>query len=448
MAQIIDVARSLEQMQTNERNEPPPIWIVGSGMTVPTRTGEPGVPGTRELCKFLIESIKDPAERGRFESRFIDLRIAAETRQLEPTVKPPPSQSVGPLLVELYHDVCASLHTSDRLEPSIRKAVVYATEDPQAALEKIRLTTDELERSVGVPGNVPGAGGVPWHVRSGIRALVRFIVGHPAKSGHAIVTTNFDPLISVAFNEDRIPHVRFSIDRDYPIDYIAASVPVVYHVHGYWARGKLLNLKGDLSANTRAKLGASLNDLLRGRHVYVLGYSGWDDVVMHALSGALAGTARVDWLCHSKGSEFVDDKARIEARLGGGSELRFVEGVDGDEYSRGAASLTNPLNLEIRALEDRRDALRSEVANLQTKVDLLNDLPNASELLDRLKRIEASATTTQAHARYSSEWLQDARYSVLNGLRPPVRRLRYPNSQDSAPNDVPLKSLSIDEHKE
>jgi hypothetical protein len=489
MTSVIELKRSLDQMPIDD--DLPPIWIIGSGMTVPTTIDGSkinGVPGTRQLCEILIDRVNTPSEKDDFKQRLLNLHDASShpSAGMQTTGAGASPKAVESRLVELYHDVCTSLRASDRLESSIRKAVLRATNPPPP--ERVMLVPDQLEHSVGVPGNVPGFSiqgkNYTWSVRPGIRKLVEFIEAHPSQSRHAIVTTNFDPLISVAFNEAGVPHVRFSIDSDYPISYVAAYVPVVYHIHGYWARGQLLNLKGELAADEREKLSASLTDLFRDRRVYVLGYSGWDDVVMTALRAALAGSTRVDWLCHSDGKAFKQESEAIFEKLDVvGGKLRFVEGVNGDEYLRKAVATLPPNDRSIRVkneildLERRRIELENRIKELERSLDKLQTLedkvdaalariPTATDYLnqaqasmtafsnttedfrdkfeqhqkvqaERFNNLENLLSDTRKHSEFASTWLNRATWSRLNGLRPPTPD-RMPEYPESAPVSDPV----------
>jgi hypothetical protein len=470
----IDKDKSIEGLPAFP-DAPPPVWIIGSGMTSPiAKDGEmiAGVPGTLDLCEILIDALATNGEL--LTERLTRLKEAPrDTKDL----------------IDLYSDACSAHRASDTLEHNIRRAVLQAAPSGKDQRLVPILTPEALERTVGVTGNVS----YPWSVRRGIARLVDLITAHPNKSGHAIITTNFDPLISVAFNLNRAPHVRFSSDSDYPIDYFAASVPVVYHVHGYWARGTLLNLKDELEPKRRARLNASLTTLLSERQIYILGYSGWDDVVMTALNQALARGSRVDWLCYSRGEAFIEEMRRIRERLDvPGAKLRFVEGVDGDDYLDDAAAYMDKrnertgrsraddaaefdkqkqrlehekLDLDNRLQEAYRNTARLE--SIEAKVDAaLAAIPLIPSYLDDLRSKLASVSTAlseleaqfaaqridhaaafasvkasldaadshfeilsplrsqveklERHVTYCSDWLSGTRYSLFNGIRPPA----------------------------
>lgn len=123
-----------------------------------------------------------------------------------------------------------------------------------------------------------------WHLPRGTVALGRLLATKDPRFTGPILTTNFDPLLSMA-----IEHVggvvdRRVLERDGHLPGAGDSNhgARVVHLHGYW-RGSTLHLPQHLSA-PRDKLLGSLRELLSGHVVLVVGYGGWEDAFMQALS--------------------------------------------------------------------------------------------------------------------------------------------------------------------
>lgn len=152
-----------------------------------------------------------------------------------------------------------------------------------------------------------------WHLPRGVRALGRLAARHPERLAGPILTTNFDPLISLAIRDAGRHCSSRTIDQDGrirgPAD-TGGGVEVV-HLHGYWRDSLTLHLSHHLDAE-RPDLQESLRTLLHQKTLLVAAYSGWNDVFMKALEQALRGRSLdVDVLW-----TFYDDEARVKGEHG------------------------------------------------------------------------------------------------------------------------------------
>ncbi|WP_455871614.1 SIR2 family protein [Serratia proteamaculans] len=101
---------------------------------------------------------------------------------------------------------------------------------------------------------------------------------------NSILTTNFDPLIEEAMSKiDQECNVH-NLIIDQPIgtvkSYSGDSIPVV-HLHGMWD-GDTMHTQTQLTV-LRKKIETSIKNILDVSKLYVIGYSGWDDVFLMAL---------------------------------------------------------------------------------------------------------------------------------------------------------------------
>lgn len=263
-----------------EGHSAPPVWIVGSGMTRPNSPNDRGVPGTREFATAYLRRLKGTQHRQDVERLLSELEgkdvdVGRIYRDCSAWFQQPPLN--GFLMDEIRRLVLSAFKVEDR--------------DSLPDLHETERLEDLVWKRSG-----------DWFVRPGLEHLAAIIRMHPKTRNHAIFTTNFDPLISVAFQKAGQLHARVNFEKeDYPLTRVTANAPVVYHVHGYWTGSYTLNSSKQIEeGGARRRLARSIGDLLAQRNVIVLGYGGWDDVMMLALKDAVAkhGT-RVFWCARS-----------------------------------------------------------------------------------------------------------------------------------------------------
>ncbi|NJN64313.1 MAG: hypothetical protein HC882_05135, partial [Acidobacteria bacterium] len=137
-----------------------------------------------------------------------------------------------------------------------------------------------------VPPDLGDGEGQPqhWHLPRGTAALGRLLAGGDSRFGGPVLTTNFDPLLSMAVEVAGGCVDRRVLSRDghLPDPGDSRHGPRIIHLHGFW-RGSTLHLPHHLTA-PRPKLLGSLRELLAGHTVLVAAYGGWQDAFMQALS--------------------------------------------------------------------------------------------------------------------------------------------------------------------
>ena len=125
-----------------------------------------------------------------------------------------------------------------------------------------------------------------WHVPIGILAIASLCAHFPSKFGHAILTTNFDPLLEIALSRQRTPWYSSALHADGSLLYIRGVGTHVIHLHGHWWGSDTLHTSHQLTAE-RPQLSGSLRKLLKDMTLVVIGYGGWDDVLMSTLCSVL-----------------------------------------------------------------------------------------------------------------------------------------------------------------
>ncbi|MGH1346663.1 MAG: tetratricopeptide repeat protein [Nannocystales bacterium] len=126
-----------------------------------------------------------------------------------------------------------------------------------------------------------------WHLPAGTVGLARW-VALLGRQCDVVLTTNFDPLLSLAIAAaggvaDR---TVLATDGRLPGQADSRAGTRVVHVHGYWRDSDTLHTPEHMRAG-RPQLGGSLRTLLRDHVVLVCACGGWDDALMRSLKELL-----------------------------------------------------------------------------------------------------------------------------------------------------------------
>ena len=135
----------------------------------------------------------------------------------------------------------------------------------------------------------PGTDGQPddWNIPAGTAGLAELVARGGEKFLGPVLTTNFDPLISLAVRKSGGRAGRRVLTADGMLAGAAEDEPGicnVVHLHGFWRDSDTLHTQAQLT-HPRPKLEKSLQRLLvaQRRTLIVAAYGGWDDVFTHAL---------------------------------------------------------------------------------------------------------------------------------------------------------------------
>lgn len=232
------------------------VFLVGSGLTAPTMNDGPGVPGVWGVIE-LIEREFDYEQREELRAEC----AAAENAY----------QAAFQFLLRR--------RGQQEVNGIIRKAVARArlvpTSGPAMPYVIGASTSEDVCRSF--DADVAG-----WYLSPGVAALGRLAAGWRDRFGRTVLTTNFDPLVSVAVAKAGGRTFRTMLHRDGDIGQSIGDATQVVHLHGYWHGADTLHTPRQLG-QARPQLKASLSRLIRDRTVVVLAYGGWDDVFTKAL---------------------------------------------------------------------------------------------------------------------------------------------------------------------
>lgn len=124
-----------------------------------------------------------------------------------------------------------------------------------------------------------------WHIAPGTQQLAALICRDRERFPGPILTTNFDPLLSLAIEAcGAKPRLRvIQADGGLGQDVRRTGETDVVHLHGFWRDSDTLHSPAQLTA-PRPRLKDSLKEILRQKTLIVAAYGGWDDVFATALA--------------------------------------------------------------------------------------------------------------------------------------------------------------------
>jgi hypothetical protein len=262
------------------RHGRPIAFVVGSALSapdpaVPDAQGVPGVAGMIERIRAVLANDADAS-------------AALETR-----LRARPDQDAYPIAMRFLFE----WRDRDAVRAVVRDAVLEARLRPEPGRE---WSEQELKR-------IDEQSSDGWALPPGVRGLAKRLLRRADKYPGPVLTTNFDPLLSVAIQlAGGSPHRTVLADdgRLPGTEYDSRIPHHVVHLHGYWRGGATLHTEAQLTA-PRPRLQASLQQLLRERTAVVVGYGGWDDAFMCALRSVLFDEdIEVVWCCYE---ERIDD---------------------------------------------------------------------------------------------------------------------------------------------
>jgi len=253
---LYDKAALMTAVRTAAR---PVAFLVGAPMSTDSGGGVPGVAQMLDLAREEIQQ-RAPAELHRFEDA---IRGKA------------PGDAYQAAMSWLQGNL-----TQDGVNRVVEAAVLRA-------------------RRAGAPTEFDGEGNASdWYVPAGTQALASLVCRDRDRFIGPILTTNFDPLLSIAIEAcgGRARMRVIQSDGSLSHDVRRAGEIEVVHLHGFWRGSDTLHTPGQLTA-ARPRLKDSLKGILCQRTLVVAAYGGWDDVFASALSEvALDDAAQVNVL--------------------------------------------------------------------------------------------------------------------------------------------------------
>lgn len=287
-----------------------PVFMVGSGLSLPEKRGDPGVSGTAGMIDLI-------------RSRLSDEQTALDALNLRLDQVAKADASVYGTAFELLN----TWRGQDAVNEVVSDAVLGARLPGATQSGDPRVLEEDL-------------GG--WALNRGTRALGSLLARHRESYPDPVVlTTNFDPLISIAINRANGRSHPIFLNGDHPLPSMAelrSDETPVMHLHGYWRGVDTQHTWLELTAS-RPQLGASLGRLLNNRLVVVVGYEGWDDAFMRAVTLLLADSVAqpdIVWAVYDDdpGTLFDRHAALMDHFEAWRDRPRFklYAGIDGNEF--------------------------------------------------------------------------------------------------------------------
>ncbi|MDX6272226.1 MAG: hypothetical protein QOD28_3449 [Acidobacteriota bacterium] len=236
-----------EALLTAVRTARKPIaFLVGSPLSTDSGGGVPGVAPVIELVRDEIRA-----------------RAGSELPRFEDAIQ-------GKFSGDAYQAAMKWLQgnfTQDAVNQVVRAAVLLARKDGTAA-------------DFDCDGAV-----CDWHLPAGTQQLAALVCQDREHFPGPILTTNFDPLLSLAIESfGGRPHLRvIQSDGGLGLDVKRTGEIEVVHLHGFWRDADTLHTPAQLTS-ARPRLKDSLKEILRQRTLIVAAYGGWDDVFATALA--------------------------------------------------------------------------------------------------------------------------------------------------------------------
>lgn len=222
------------------------VFLVGSPLTAPHEDGAPGVPGVGAM----VERARAKLPKGNDHQDSTDYQEVFTVLQ----------DYAGP----------------DRVNQLIREAVLEACVHPddsvrQEAAAGQETACREMEQD---PSH--------WALTPGAEALGRLLTRLPDAFGQRVLTSNFDPLISMAVRGAGGTSWETKLHGEGNLDQSSARGCQVIHVHGYWYGTDTLHNPAQLQ-QPRPQLTASLKRLFEDSTLVAVAYGGWNDVFTRSL---------------------------------------------------------------------------------------------------------------------------------------------------------------------
>jgi tetratricopeptide (TPR) repeat protein len=147
-----------------------------------------------------------------------------------------------------------------------------------------------------------------WSIPPATSALATILLAAPNVS-KTVLTTNFDPLLSIALAKEGCKPTRIVLHNDSNLEQFHTPTYNIVHLHGFWLNTDTLHNPIQLTID-RPNLKQSLSRILNNKTLVVIGYGGWEDVFTQTLFSLMSDSgADFDILwCFFEKSEDIENK--------------------------------------------------------------------------------------------------------------------------------------------
>ena len=289
------------------------VFLVGSAVTAPVRAGEPGVP----RVDGVIEQIRRVYTRPEALARLEQALAAAPQQRYQAAFRHLQRTRGQDLANAIIRRCVLQARVASRRFPEVHQDIA------EGASELCRSLEQDLEG---------------WHLPPAVEALGRLLASSPTGERPVVLTSNFDPLVTVSVHRAGGRAYTTALHGDGGFAAIDGQGTLIVHFHGDWFRSDTLHTLAQLGQE-RPRLAASLAQLLGARTLVVIGYGGWDDIFTRSLIQVIRGElAAVDVLWTFYGADparLAADHASLLADLAPGIERARVllyKGIDAHSF--------------------------------------------------------------------------------------------------------------------
>ena len=155
-----------------------------------------------------------------------------------------------------------------------------------------------------------------------------------------ILTTNFDEIIEEAVDNNNLSYHQYNLVKDQFINIVrsnAAHNVTISHLHGIW-NGDTMHTTTQLGVWSK-RIKDSIEEILSTSTLYVIGYSGWDDIFIKSLQSVVdrfKSDYIIKWAFFDKNAASIcnDNKDLFEALEPAITNGRFqgFKGVDCNKF--------------------------------------------------------------------------------------------------------------------
>ncbi len=300
----------------------PVVFLLGSPLTMPFRSGGQGVAGVPEMIrnveKALQKQLADDSSINKYQRAFLELNAYR-----------------GP----------------DAVNELVRRSVLSAcsTEEKQLLQQAKNGDQDACRRLENATEC--------WALSPGVDYLGRIAATFTDHFGRTVLTTNFDPLISISVKRHGGACWRTTLHGDGRLGQSVGVGCHIVHTHGYWYGTDTLHTPFQLTAE-RPRLKSSLARLFKNTTLVAVAYGGWEDVFTLTLADLIADEGafpEVLWAFYQKDfSQIEKQYSHLIERLRPGLgryRVTFYGGIDCHIFF---PNLWNALQSRNKSKEARR----------------------------------------------------------------------------------------------
>lgn len=259
-------------------------FLVGSALSLPDRVGGHGVPGASDMVDLIRREFEGSDSEAEFD----------QSLRGEPSAR--------------YQRAFEFLHGrrgQDVANRIVRTAVWQALDFSSWPSHLPETSPDDADSDIcKALENEVNAWGLP----RAVDLLGNLIVTCSDTFGSAVLTTNFDPLIEVSILRHGGRFYRTVLHDDGNLGQTDSEGTHVIHLHGYWRGYDTLHTPQQLN-QPRPQLGKSLARVIEASTLVVIGYGGWDDVIIRTLVDLLSDSEsnpEIVWAFHKEDTAIIE----------------------------------------------------------------------------------------------------------------------------------------------